>query len=101
MTLAMVNLIIAAALFAGMLALQEFGRRLGERQRLLDVGRDTTLLGISEGAIFGLLGLFLAFTFSGAGQRFEERRHQVVEETNAIGTAWLRIDLLPEDRRPV
>ena len=50
--------------------------------------------------MFGLLGLLLAFTFSGAGSRFEERRHLITEEANAIGTAYLRIDMLPSDAQP-
>jgi hypothetical protein len=54
-------------------------------------------LGAIEGAIFGLLGLILAFSFSGALTRFDARRHLVVEEANDIGTAWLRVALLPAD----
>jgi len=41
----------------------------------------------------------LAFTFSMAGSRFEDRRQAVVTEANAIGTAWLRTELLPEAYR--
>jgi hypothetical protein len=46
------------------------------------------------------LGLILALSFSGALTRFEARRHLVVEEANDVGTAWLRIDLLPTDAQP-
>ena len=46
------------------------------------------------------LGLLLAFSFSGAASRFEDRRHLITAETNAIGTAYLRVDLLPADARP-
>jgi len=42
-----------------------------------------------------LLGLLIAFTFSGAASRFDERRKLIIEEANAIGTADLRLDLLP------
>jgi len=49
----------------------------------------------TEGAVFGLLGLLIAFTFSGAAQRFDARRTLIVAEANAIGTAWLRLDVLP------
>jgi hypothetical protein len=56
--------------------------------------------GAAEAAVFGLLGLLIAFTFSGAASRFEDRRHLVTEEANAIGTAYLRVDLLPSDARP-
>lgn len=50
--------------------------------------------------MFGLLGLVLAFLFSGALTRFDARRALVVEEANDIGTAWLRVDLLPADSQP-
>jgi hypothetical protein len=41
------------------------------------------------------MGLLIAFTFAGAAERFEVRRHLIVEEANDIGTAWLRLDVLP------
>jgi hypothetical protein len=55
---------------------------------------------VVEGAIFALLGLLIAFTFSGAASRFDDRRKLIVEEANAIGTAYLRIDLLPAAVQP-
>jgi hypothetical protein len=61
---------------------------------------DAKGIGAIEGALFGLLGLMIAFTFSGAASRFEERRHLITEEANAIGTAWLRIDVLPAESQP-
>ena len=50
--------------------------------------------------MFALLGLLIAFTFSGALTRFDERRGQVVAEANAIGTAYLRIDVLAPSTQP-
>ncbi|QEY52104.1 bestrophin-like domain [Legionella longbeachae] len=50
-------------------------------------------LQIVEGSIFTLLGLIVAFTFSSANQRFDQRRYLIIEEANAIRTADLRIDL--------
>ena len=50
--------------------------------------------------MFGLLGLLIAFTFSSAAARFEGRRHLITDEANAIGTAYLRVDLLPVDAQP-
>ncbi len=84
---------IAGGLFLGMLALQEAGRRIGLRRLARDPEGIRT--GAIEGAVFGLLGLLMAFTFSGAASRFDDRRHLVIEEANMIGTAWLRIDVLP------
>jgi hypothetical protein len=56
-------------------------------------------LGAVEGAAFGLMGLLLAFTFSGAASRFNERRQLIIDGANAIGTAYLRLDLLPPEPR--
>lgn len=53
-------------------------------------------LGTIQGAIFGLVALLLGFSFSGATGRFIERQSLLVAEANAIGTAYLRADLLPE-----
>jgi len=86
-------------LFLGMLALLEAGRRLG-RQRQLGDTTAATGLGVVDGAVFGLMGLLIAFTFSGAAARFDARRALIVEEANDIGTAWLRIDLLPDSLQP-
>src|SRR5690606_13384145 len=54
-----------------------------------------------EASVFALLGLLVAFTFSGAAQRMAERRDLLVQEVNAIGTAWLRIDMLNSDEQPM
>ena len=89
-------LLTAGFLFAAVLMFLELGRRIAIR-RLAREGEDgaDTGVGVVEGAVFALLGLLIAFTFSGAAGRFEERRKLVVDEANAIGTAYLRIDLLP------
>ncbi|WP_166361493.1 DUF4239 domain-containing protein [Pseudomonas akapageensis] len=90
----------ALAIFAAIVVLLEVGRRIGERQLRLDpVGARTGISAI-EGAVFGLLALLIAFTFSGAASRMDQRRTLITEETNAIGTAWLRLDLLPDDSQP-
>lgn len=45
-------------------------------------------------AMLGLLALLLGFTFSLALNRYEDRRALVVAEANALGTAFLRSQLL-------
>jgi hypothetical protein len=50
-------------------------------------------------AVLGLLALLLGFTFSVALSRYEARRELVVQEANAIGTTWLRVQLLQEPNR--
>jgi hypothetical protein len=52
-------------------------------------------------AILGLLALLLGFTFSLGLNRYEARRAMVVQEANAIGTTWLRAQLLEEPNRTV
>ncbi len=87
--------LFAAVLFVGMLALLETGWRWGKRRLAQDPDAARDGVGSVEGAVFGLLGLLIAFTFSGAATRFDGRRALIVEEANDIGTAWLRLDLLP------
>ena len=50
-------------------------------------------------AVLALLGLLLAFTFSMANARYDHRKQVILTEANAIGTAWLRADLLDEPLR--
>jgi hypothetical protein len=88
-----------AALFVGMLALLAFGRWLGLRDRQPEAGTKESM-GAIDGALLGLLSLVLAFTFSSAAERFDARRDLIIDETNAIVTAYLRLDLLPADAQP-
>ena len=88
--------VIAVGLFGGVLAFLELGRRIG-RRRIASGATEGGGFGAVESAIFGLMGLLIAFTFSGAAGRFDSRRDLVTQEANAIGTAWLRIDLVPAD----
>lgn len=89
-----------AGIFVCMLIFLEIGRRLGERQRAKDPEGLAPGTSTVVGAVFALLGLLIAFTFSGAATRFDARRQLAVQEANAIGTAYLRIDLLPVDAQP-
>jgi len=89
----------AAGMFFGMLAFSEVGRRIGYAVRQRDPEGSDKGIGSAEAAVFGLLGLLVAFTFSGAAGRFEARRQLVTTEVNAIGTAWLRLDLVPREAR--
>src|SRR5262249_8868795 len=89
--------LITFGLLLGMLLFLEIGRRVAIRRLKKDTGTAGEGVGAVDGAVFALLGLLLAFTFSGASSRFDTRRQLIVEETNDIGTAYLRIDLLPTD----
>ena len=93
-------LLFAVLLFSGMLALQEIGRCVGIRRRPKEAEGERGGLGIIEGAIFALFGLVVAFTFSGATTRFNEKRILIAEEANAIETAYLRLHLLSSKAQP-
>jgi hypothetical protein len=70
------------------------GRSLQDRSQHL---RDP--IGLLQTALLGLVALILAFSLSLAVGRHEARRAAVVEDSNAIGTAYLRAQLLEEPFR--
>jgi hypothetical protein len=51
------------------------------------------------GAILTLLGLLIGFSFSMATTRYDQRKAYEEEEANAIGTEYVRAELLPEPAR--
>lgn len=103
--------IIALVIFVVCFLVAEGGYQLGKRHAAAK--RDSTgdsesaarakykkdHLGAAQAAIAALLGLLLAFTLSMSVSRFETRKLAVVDEANAVGTAYLRTDLLPEPQR--
>ena len=82
-------------LFILMLVFIDIGRRIGLKRRQGASDPTDDGFGNVDAAVFGLLGLVLAFTYSGAAGRLDVRRAQIVQEANAIGTAYLRVDILP------
>ena len=94
---------LAVAIFASLLlasfagyALRRLERRLASpRQEEPEHSQESYLVG----GMIGLMALLLAFSFSIALGRFDERRHLVTQEANAIGTAYLRSQLLDEPHR--
>jgi hypothetical protein len=77
----------------------EFGFRLGSRRRSETDREADAPVGAIVGATLGLLAFMLAFTFSMAASRFDTRRQAVLDEANAIGTAYLRAGTLAEPHR--
>lgn len=89
---------IGLVLFAGMLAIAWLGyslRRRHDRRTPADAGdKAEGQEGLIVSAVMGLLALLVGFTFSLALDRFDHRRAGVLEEANAIGTTYLRTQLL-------
>jgi len=92
-------LIGSVLLFVAIVLCVEFGRRLG-RRHLQGGAKELTGYAPIESALFALLGLLIAFTFYGAATRFDYRRMLIIDETNAIGTAYLRLQTLPAAVQP-
>jgi len=89
------SITITFLLLALILAANDVGYRLGRRGATHDEGEKAQTNAI-QAAMLGLLALLLGFTFTMALQRFDSRSQAVIDEANAIGTAYLRVDLLPE-----
>jgi hypothetical protein len=85
--------LVALGLFVGTVGCLEAGYRLGTRKvknpELMHDG-----IGGIEAAVFALLGLLLGFSFGSGISRLEARRQLIIQEANAIGTAYLRLDTL-------
>ena len=94
------NVFLIAVSIALMLLGLEAGRLYARRRSAENADANDQAVAVVQAALFGLMGLFLAFTYSGAADRWERRRELVVQEANAIGTAYLRIDLLPVEAQP-
>ncbi len=92
--------LLDAAMVVGMLLMLAAGRRIGARDLARDAEGPQSAFSALEAAVLALLGLVLAFTISGAAGRFDTRRTQIVDEANAIGTAYLRLDVLPAAAQP-
>jgi len=69
------------------------------RNRRDPASQSETQEGYIVSGVLGLLALLLGFTFSLAVDRYETRRERVLEGANAIGTAYLRSQLLGEPHR--
>src|SRR4051794_9312005 len=84
-------LLIGALLITG----SELGFRTGGRKSPAEKSDEGHVLS----AMLALLGLLVGFTFSIAVSRHELRRTLVVDEANALGTEYLRTEMLPEPYR--
>jgi len=77
----------------------EAGRRIADYRHQHSAVEKEAPVGAMVGGTLGLLAFILAFTFSLAASRFEARRQILLQEANAIGTAYLRAGMLSEPMR--
>jgi hypothetical protein len=92
------SILIVSGLFLCMLLSIEIGFRIRSRHRKQTIATEAiTQANAVLVSMLGLLALLLAFTFSAALQRYDNRSQAVVVEANAIGTTYLRARLLPRE----
>lgn len=91
--------IIVLVLFLALLAVYTGGYALRCRHDRLRGPEAVAGIGTIEGALLGLLALFLGFTFSMSASRFDSRREAIINEANAISTAIRSADLYPDSIR--
>jgi len=74
----------------------EVGFRLGRWWQVRTPGEQEGPTGMLVASILALLAFLLAVTMGMASDRFDARRLILLDEANAIGTAYLRAGYLPE-----
>lgn len=72
-----------------------YGRFSNKRRKIAN----ETPIGAIVGAMLGLLSFIMAFSFGMANSYYEARRTEILRESNAIGTAYLRTSFIPEPGR--
>ena len=87
-------------LLLGMLLMSEIGWWLGHYVLVRRKVSRANASGTFVTAIFGLLALLIAFTLSGASNRYDQRRGLIVKEVLTIYTANLSVDLLNQEDQP-
>jgi hypothetical protein len=90
------SVLIATVLFVSMTIVIEMGFRIGRASHSLTDDSSKEHVTTIQASLLGVLALLLGFTFSLSLQRYDSRSQAVVDEANAIGTAYLRAQLLPE-----
>jgi len=90
--------LVGVILLTGMMVAREGGA--WAHRRLKPAGPAAAGRGTAEGhiltGVLGLLALLIAFTFSLALERYDDRRQLVVAEANALTASYLRTKLLDE-----
>jgi hypothetical protein len=94
----MTELFVALGLVAGLVAAHEIGFWLGSLIQSADEPFDRQVA-LVRGSTAALVAFLIGFAFSGAASRFIDRLDIIVKEANALGTAYLRADILAEPQR--
>jgi hypothetical protein len=91
---------LAPALFVSVLVMMEVGHRYRLVSHDPNDPESSAGVGPAIGTVLALMGLVLAFCFSSAAARLDASRKTILDEANAIETAWLRIDVADKEAQP-
>jgi hypothetical protein len=91
--------IIFVILLGLILLATEVGFQIGYRMRSTIDDPLRSEYNTIQGAVLGLLALLLGFTFAMSISRYESGKYLVIDESNAIGTTFLRAQFLPDPYR--
>lgn len=89
--------LIIVGLLALMLVSNEVGFRFGMRDFRRETEVSRTVSNALKGSIFGLVALLLGFSFSATTSRYDLRQRIVLDQANAVGTCYLRAQLLSDE----
>ncbi len=93
------SLLIVSLLLVSLLAAIEAGYHVGRWTARDATEPSRTHVNTVQASLLGVLALLLGFSFSMALQRHENRSLAVADEANAIGTTYLRAELIPASVR--
>ncbi len=85
---------LISVLLGLMFLTDEIGFRVGRARHRHEAETSRTVSNALKASIFGLVAFLLAFAFSMTANRHDARRQVVLDEANAIGTCYLRAELL-------
>jgi hypothetical protein len=91
--------VVTVALLALLVGCGEVAYRLGRRSVSRTTAGVLSQFGTVQASVLGTLALLLGFTFAMSASRYDAHRRLVVDEANAIGTSYLRCDVLSDPAR--
>lgn len=91
------GLVYSLSLLVALLGGLKIGHIFGKRWRVS--GQESEKGNTMDGVVFALLGLLLAFSFSGAMSSYGSHRDLLTKEASAITDFYQKLDLLPEDAK--
>lgn len=95
----MIHLLIVLVALIGLIVILyisvELGRWFGVIQLKRHPKHKLEVMTVAESSVFGLLALLIAFTFSGAYERYENRKLHVITQANAFDAVYNYLDFVP------